>query len=278
MNFLDEMSMRSDARWRAAARVTPLGALIRRARSLPTPPPLTLGSFDLIAEVKRTAPSVGTLASPAGNRGAFAATRARQYASGGAAAISVLTEPSRFDGDPGDLTAVARAVSVPAMRKDFLVDPYQVWEARAWGAGGVLLIARLVDDVCLAEQVSAAQEAGLFVLIEAFDVADLEKTTAVLPRGGTPVLVGVNTRDLATLQVSPTRLADVAHALPTIPGFRTPAVAESGMHTPDDIAAAVNLGYRLGLVGTALMRSTDPAGLVRDMIRRGRDQVALCHG
>jgi indole-3-glycerol phosphate synthase len=273
VNFLDEMAAGSHSRWRSASRSIPLGALIRAARALPAAPALKLSRFDLIAEVKRSAPSVGTLAAPSGNRGAFAATRARRYALAGAAAISVLTEPSRFDGDPADLTAVAKAVGVPAMRKDFLVDPYQVWEARAWGAGGVLLITRMVDDVCLAEQIAAAQEAGLFALIEAFDVVDLERTAAVLPSGGAPVLVGVNTRNLATLQVSPTRLADVAHALP-----HAPCVAESGMHTPDDIAQAVSLSYRLGLVGTALMRSPDPAGLVRNMIRRGRAQVALCHG
>jgi indole-3-glycerol phosphate synthase len=160
------------------------------------------------------------------------------------------------------------------MRKDFLVDPYQVWEARAWGAGGVLLIARMVDEVCLSEQLHAAREAGLFALVEAFDAEDLHRAARVIPSGGPPVLVGVNTRDLTTLKVRASRLAELASALP--PGV--PAVAESGMRSADDLAASAKLGYRLGLVGTALMRSADPSGLVREMIRRGRAQAALCHG
>jgi len=217
---------------------------------------------------------MGSLTATIGNREALAASQARRYALAGAAAISVLTEPTRFDGASTDLQAAARVVKVPVMRKDFLVDPYQVWEARAWGAGGVLLIARMVDEICLCEQLHAAREAGLFVLLEAFDAADLERASRVIPFGGSTVLVGVNTRDLATLEVRASRLAELATALPR----GVLAVAESGLGNPDDLATSVKLGYRLGLVGTALMRSDDPAGLVREMIRRGRAQAALCHG
>jgi indole-3-glycerol phosphate synthase len=135
----------------------------------------------------------------------------------------------------------------------------------------VLLIIAMLDDVVLAEMLAAAREHGLFVLLEAFDEADLERAGPLLhgTSAGAPVLVGVNSRDLRSLAVDPARLARLAPLLP--PGV--PAVAESGLHTTADAAEAAALGYRLALVGTALMRAQDPGALVGAMLAAGREQA-----
>jgi indole-3-glycerol phosphate synthase len=229
--------------------------------------PLTLGGFELIAEIKARSPAEGRLAGAAQDRVA----RARQYATGGAAAISVLTEPSRFDGELSHLSEVAGAVpALPVMRKDFLVEPAQVLEARAAGASGVLLIACMLSDAKLRAMLDTAFEHGLFVLLESFDAADIERLHAFLtPRdldaaAANRLLFGVNARDLRTLAVDPARLESLAARLPA-----GPTVAESGLRTAADAAAAALYGYTLALVGTALMRSEDPAALIGAMRRAG---------
>lgn len=234
--------------------------------------PLALGRFDVIAEIKERSPAEGALASRDHDRCA----RARAYADGGAAAISVLTEPSRFDGKLGDLDEVASAVpGTPVMRKDFLVAPAQVLEARVAGASGVLLIATMLPDAPLRAMLEVAAEHGMFVLLESFDATDLERlhgflTPPDLDRAhGGQLLFGVNTRNLRTLEVDPARLAELAPALPD-----GPAVAESGLASPADAAAVAGLGYNLALVGTALMRSTNPQGLIASMRRAGREALA----
>lgn len=264
MSFLEAMADGSRARVREARRAMNEPALLAACAEAPVPASLALSGFDLIAEVKRTSPAEGSLAPGADVEG-----RAADYAAAGAAAVSVLTEPSRFDGSLEDLRRAARALGaagIPAMRKDFLVDPWQVLEARACGAGGVLLILAMLDDATAGEMLSAAREQGLFVLLEAFDAADLERA-ARLAAGRSGVLAGVNTRDLRTLAVDPGRLESLAPLLPD----GVPAVAESGIATPGDAARAAALGYRLALVGTALMRSPAPADLARDMIAAGRE-------
>jgi indole-3-glycerol phosphate synthase len=243
--------------------------LLDACRLAPAPPPLRLERFDLVAEIKRSSPAEGALEADAD-----VAARAVGYAAAGAAAVSVLTEPARFGGSLDDLGAAACALyprGVPAMRKDFLVAPWQVLEARAAGAGGVLLIVAMLADAALDELLAAAREQGLFVLLEAFDETDLERAAPWLGAapGVPPVLVGVNSRDLRTLAVDPDRLARLAPRLP--PGL--PAVAESGLHTAADAAAAAALGYRLALVGTALMRAANPEALAAAMIAAGRQAV-----
>lgn len=237
------------------------------------PVPLRLGRFDVIAEIKDRSPAEGDLARPGSDR----AARARLYADGGAAAISVLTEPTRFAGRLEHLAEVVAAVpDVPVMRKDFLVDPVQVDEARAAGASGVLLIATMLDDAVLRSMLDTALAHGMFVLVESFDRQDLqrvgslcgEKDYAAAATDGR-LLVGVNTRNLRTLEVDNARLAELA---PVLPGAR--GVAESGLVTADDAARVASLGYRLALVGTALMRSADPAQLVADMRAAGSERVA----
>jgi indole-3-glycerol phosphate synthase len=270
LSFLAQMAAQSEARVRAARSARSEAELLAACRAAPRPPPLKLAGFDLIAEIKRHSPAEGAL-----GEDTDVAARAGAYADAGAAAVSVLTEPARFSGSLEDLGVAACALypqGVPAMRKDFLVDPWQVLEARAAGAGGVLLIVAMLSDAALAELLAAAREQGLFVLLEAFDEADLERAANFLAPDApvAPVLVGVNTRDLRTLAVDPERLARLAPRLP--PGV--PAVAESGLHTPADAAAAAALGYRLALVGTALMRAADPAALAGAMLAAGRGAVA----
>lgn len=234
--------------------------------------PLALGAFDVIAEIKERSPAAGRLADGGHDRGA----RARGYAEGGAAAISVLTEPSRFDGALEHLVeVVAAAPGTPVMRKDFLVEPSQVLEARAAGASGVLLIATMLDDARLRAMLDIAYEHGLFVLLESFDASDLDRLHRFLrPRDfdnaeGGRLLFGVNTRNLRTLEVDPARLVALAAALPA-----GPAVAESGIARPGDAAAAAALGYTIALVGTALMQSANPAALIAALKRAGSEALA----
>ena len=262
-DLLAQMEASSRRRCEAHRLQQPLEALEAEALATPAPPRWTSHGFDLITEIKLSSPSEGALARLDEDQ---IAHRARAYADAGATAVSILTEPDRFGGRLSHLSRGAKGLSIPVMRKDFLVDPYQVWEARAWGAGGVLLIARMLDDLTMRQMMLATAQAGLFALIEAFDATDLRRIGSALTEAPEATwLVGVNTRDLRTLEVVPDRLARMAEHLP--PG--APAVAESGMATPEDVATAARLGYRAALVGTALMRTHDPAPLVRAMRQAG---------
>lgn len=230
--------------------------------------PLALGAFDVIAEIKARSPAEGDLSQKGGDR----TKRAQSYAAGGAAAISVLTEPSRFDGALTHLEEVVAAVpNTPVMRKDFLVEPVQILEARKAGASGVLLITTMLSDAKLREMLDCAWEHGLFVLLESFDEADLRRTSTLLRSSqdkdkaeAGQLLVGVNTRNLRTLDVDADRLKNLAPALPA-----ARAVAESGLLVPEDAARVAGWGYQMALVGSALMRSDDPEALIRDMRKTG---------
>jgi indole-3-glycerol phosphate synthase len=267
--FLEEMAAGSRARVRAALARRSLAGLESAARLVPAPPPLRLdpGGFDLIAELKLRSPAAGEL----GSAGDDLAARVASYARAGAAAVSVLTEPSRFDGSLAHLGTAAQVLGplgVPAMRKDFLVDPYQVYEARAAGAGGVLVILRMLPRDETRTLIDCAAALGLFVLLEAFDARDIELMHELLDaqRGATRLLAGVNCRDLTTLEVEPGRLLELAPLLPS----QVPRVAESGVVTEADARAVAAAGYSLVLVGSALMRGDDPAGLARALLREGR--------
>jgi indole-3-glycerol phosphate synthase len=153
------------------------------------------------------------------------------------------------------------------MRKDFIVDPYQLAEARAAGAGGALLILRLLTRHELDALITVGRGLGLFLLLEAFDAADLAAARALVEAHGPEgLLVGVNSRDLATLQVRPGRLHELAAALPP----SVPCVAESGLSSADDARAIADAGYRAALVGNALMQHRDPRALLREMVDAGR--------
>ena len=267
--FLEEMAAASRARLDAARQLLSEAVLAERAQRLPPPPALRLAAqgFDLIAELKLRSPAAGAL----GAHTAGLSERVTGYARAGAAAVSVLTEPSRFDGSLGDLGEAAAALTpfgVPAMRKDFLLDPYQVLEARGAGAGGVLLILRLLRRPALDALLDCARSCGLFVLLEAFDEHDLEllHETVATHAGTHTLLAGVNCRDLTTLEVVPRRLLELAPRLPAA----VPWVAESGVATAADARAVAAAGYALALVGSALMRASAPGALVHTLLAAGR--------
>jgi len=268
--FLDEMARSSAQRVAAAMRREPLALLRRRALGVPAAPPLSLSpeGFDVIAEIKLRSPAAGPLSAESDDW----LTRAVAYGRGGAAAVSILTEPSRFDGSLQHLQCAAdalRPLCVPAMRKDFLVDPYQIAEARAAGAGGALLIVRMLTRQQLAQMLDAAAEFGLFVLLEAFDGEDLAAAAQVLrgrARDLPQVLVGINSRDLQTLEVVPERFEALAPML--LEGW--PAVAESGVSCPAEAQHMLRLGYRLALIGTALMTSPEPERTLREIFAATR--------
>jgi indole-3-glycerol phosphate synthase len=199
------------------------------------------GGLAIVAEVKRRSPSRGDIAAALD-----AAELARAYAAAGASAVSVLTEPERFGGSLNDLRAAAGACDLPVLRKDFIVDEYQLWEAHAAGAAAVLLIAAALDSDRLAWLHDEAGELGLDVLVEIHDERDI----AAVNELGCP-LVGVNNRDLVTLEVdvaTTTRLTPLLHSGCLV-------VAESGIATAADAASVRAAGAHAALVGEALVRA-----------------------
>jgi indole-3-glycerol phosphate synthase len=267
--FLDDMAQSSAARVHKAKQRESFAELERRARGTTVGAALHLSpaGFDVIAELKLRSPAAGALGDAADDW----LGRVAAYARGGAAAVSVLTEPSRFDGSLEHLRQASQVLAplgVPAMRKDFLVDPYQILEARAAGAGGVLVILRMLGDERIAELLDAAAEHHLFVLLEAFDAADLETARRLLSSRGSDeaILIGINSRDLQTLEVVQRRFSELAPLLPE----RSHCVAESGVATPSDALAMRQLGYRLALIGTALMSCDDPAVLLEEILDAAR--------
>jgi indole-3-glycerol phosphate synthase len=263
--FLDDMARSSALRVALAMRQESAADLERRARArLPATPLRWSGAdFGVIAELKLRSPAAGRL----GDETQDWLGRVAAYAHGGAAAVSVLTEPSRFDGSLDHLRQAAGVLTplgVPAMRKDFLVDPYQVLEARAAGAGGVLVILRMLSRAQAAELLDVAAEHGMFTLLEAFDADDLEAARELsVARTGPAhsILIGVNSRDLQSLDVVPERFAALASRLPE----GRPAVAESGVASAADARRMMQLGYRLALIGSALMSTDDPSALLREI-------------
>lgn len=272
-DFLAGMAASSRARVLAARGHVGDAELRARATDTALPPRLQLSArrFDVIAEVKFRSPAAGPL-----REGSEESVRARVagYAEAGAVAVSVLTEPTRFDGSLHHLASAVRALDsrIPAMRKDFLVDPYQVCEARLAGAGGVLLIMRMLADSEVAALVECAAALRLFVLLETFDAKDIARAAGVVKQyaRSAELLVGVNSRDLVTLQVVPGRLEQLVRSLPD----DVPRVAESGVATAVDAGRVAVAGYDVALVGSALMSALEPLALVRTMIASGRTERA----
>jgi indole-3-glycerol phosphate synthase len=262
-DFLGQMAASSRAR---AGHLTPdrLRRLTERIGGMPEPIsfPRDTDRFGVIAEVKLRSPASGRLVPP-GDDTESVVSLAIAYEEGGASAISVLTEPDRFDGALDHLGAVAEAVSVPVMRKDFLVDPAQLVESRAYGASGILLIARILGRELMTKMIDQARQLGLFALIELFEPEDLGIVGSV---DGSIDLIGVNTRDLGDLSVRPERLETMAPHLPA----DVPWVAESGLSDASDAARAAALGYRYALVGTGLATANDPGSVLREMVGAGR--------
>ena len=243
-------------RARLAGRAGERGAWERRAAAAPAAPAFAAAvggvSVAIIAEVKRRSPSAGAI-----RAGADAAGLARIYADAGASAISVLTEPEHFGGSLDDLARVASAVPVPVLRKDFIVDPLQLYEARAAGASAVLLIVRALREEELAALAADAGALGLAVLVEVHDRAELELAAALQPAA-----IGVNARDLETLEVDAGRHGAL---LPLVPAGCV-AVAESGLAVRGDVERVARAGADAALSGTALAGAPDPAAAVRALV------------
>ena len=242
---------------------TPLEELKERARRMPSaldPVPLLRSrGVGVIAEVKRASPSQGTLADiddPA--------DLALAYAAGGAVAVSVLTERRRFGGCLADLAAVRAAVDIPVLRKDFVVSSYQLWEARAYGADMVLLMASVLDQQALVCLVERAQSIGLTPLVEAHTATEVERAVVAGAR-----VLGINNRDLSTLRVDRGTFAALAPLVP--PGVVR--VAESGVRGPHDVLELARAGADAVLVGTSLVtgsaQGADPAAAVADLVAAG---------
>jgi indole-3-glycerol phosphate synthase len=264
--FLDTMAVRSRQRAEDTARSRSLRQ--RRETVLAGPEPRSLGSFgsrfDVIAEVKPRSPSEGVFPQRPAVEAALA------YQAGGAAMISVLTEPSEFGGSIGMLQTIAAVVAIPVLAKDFLVDPIQVYEAREAGADGVLIIARILSDEAMIQILEAVSDCGAFALLEAFDEDDLARIRTALA-GRDHLLAGVNCRDLDTLEVVPERHVTLAGQIPG----DVVVVAESAIGEGADVERVAALGYRAALVGSALMRTEDPAHLVSELVEAGRRAVKV---
>lgn len=233
-----------DARARAGRR--PRGDAFEQALGRP-------GHVNVIAECKRRSPSKGVLA-----QHYDPARIARAYTEGGAAAISVLTEPSFFDGALAHLAAVRAVTDVPLLRKDFTIDRYQLLEASVTGADAILLIVAALTQDELVRLQQQAWDLGLAVLVEVHDEAELDRAVAAGAR-----IIGVNNRNLRTLAVDVEASRRLAAKIPA----SAIAVSESGLTSPDELRVLAGLGYRAFLMGERFMTDPDPAGAIARMVR-----------
>lgn len=240
-------------------RTTPLSALNDKidqiSSALPAADNLLARQFSVIAEVKRSSPSKGDLA-PITDPKALA----DKYATGGAQVISVLTERRRFGGTLADLAAVRDAVEIPILRKDFMVDDYQVYEARAFGADVILLIVAALGDSQLSDLNHLALDLGLSVLVEVHNEDELERALNLSPK-----LLGINARNLKTLDVD---LATCDRLLPLIPKNMV-AIAESGIASTSDVIRLARNGARGILVGESLVKSGNPSETIQEWTEAG---------
>ncbi len=256
--ILERIAGEREADVRAQAARYPLDAVREAALLVEVTPggfydALAAGPTGVISEVKRASPSKGRIADiPA------PVTLAASYARGGASAISVLTEPRHFLGSEADLRAVAQSVTTPVIRKDFLVDPYQVWEARAWGASACLLIVAILNTPArLGAMLAVTTLAGIDALVEVHD----EEELALAQEAGAKI-VGVNNRNLHTFDVD---LGTFERLRPLVsPGVL--AIAESGIHNKADFDRMARAGADAVLIGEYLARSADPAQTIRELL------------
>ena len=247
----------------------PLEKLQRLAAAQPGPRSLLTAlqhkrQVRLIAEVKRASPSKGLLA-PHLDPVALA----RTYEAKGAAAISVLTEPHSFLGSPEHLLAIKQAVSVPVLRKDFIIDEYQVYESRAWGADAILLICAILDDIQLRHLLDVAHALNMYCLVE---VHNREEAELAVAAGA--AIIGVNSRDLVTFQIDPYLIRELRHFIPT----DCVVVAESGIYYAADARRLARYDIQAMLVGESLVVSQDIPAQMRSLLRGANEdiQVKIC--
>lgn len=256
MNILDTILAAKRTELAHAQQATPQAELERKAATRPTPrgfaQSLAIKGVRIIAEIKRASPSRGDILPDLDP-----AAIARAYTTGGAAALSVLTEPAFFKGSALDLQQARSATDLPVLRKDFIISPYQVYESAALGADALLLIVRILDDDTLHTLYTLATQLGMDVLCEVFDEQDVHRANAL----GAP-LVGINNRDLACFKTDVTHAIHLAHAL----NPNTQVVALSGLRTVADLQQNLAGGIRRFLIGETLMRESNPASTLRAWI------------
>jgi indole-3-glycerol phosphate synthase len=260
--ILDEILAQTARAVAEARERRPLAVLAREAAAASAPrgfaaalrkrAPGSSARISCVAEIKRRSPSAGWI-----RQGADAAAIARTYEEAGAAALSVLTDTPFFGGSLDDLIAARAAVRLPVLRKDFIIDPYQVVEARAAGADAILLIVAALTDAQLTTLLAEADRLGLDSLVETHDATEIDRAVAVGAR-----VIGINHRDLTTFEMD---MGLAARLRPRIPPAY-PVVAESGIRTADDVRRMSTAGVDAILVGENLMKARDPATALRALL------------